>query len=181
VGTGGAGLAGRVGIDAEYWLTDNIGIGAQLGYQATTTFPELFSTYNGDGYTASDQRVSLAPAIAYQVKDRVGSPIITLAGGYAWGHRNSSSFCDSADLYPCMPSSSSRDTSGLFGSLAATWMFHLGHPQPGFVAAALGPVARLDAWTFGDRWEAGLTFDSWGASLTVGLAVGFEVARAGAP
>ncbi len=177
VGVGGEGLAGRLGLDVEYWLTDNIGIGAQLAYEASTTLANPYWP-SEDSFSGSEHRLSLAPSVAVRGNGRLQSLIVSLAVGFSWGRKDEEQSCE-LDMVDdgCTPGSSSTDVPSYYGSLAAAWMFHPGHVRPGSIAFAIGPVTRIDTWFYAGSWNAGSDLNTYSASFTVGLAMGFDVAR----
>jgi hypothetical protein len=154
---GDLGVAGRVGIDGEYWLSKNLGIGAQVGFHAIHSV-SIWPSENATTY--SEDRISLAPAFAVRGANPTSFPMASLALGYSWGH------------------GTGRDPSGLYGSLTAAWLFHPANVLKGSIVSALGPVVRID-WLTYDNFSrgGGFGFESWGWTLTAGLTIGFGVAR----
>jgi hypothetical protein len=174
VGVGDAGVAGRVGIDAAYWLSPNLGLGAQFGFQSVgtvTLWPD------DEGSSAHESRFSFAPAFVVRGSNPISFPVVSVALGYSWGHSDSEQYCDPAnEVYEdCSSGAWSGDASGLYGSLGAAWMFHFGRPRPSSVAFTLGPSLRLDWLTYDDFFDAGFGFEKWSVTLTTGITIGFDV------
>jgi hypothetical protein len=165
-------LVGRVGLDGEYWLSKNVGVGAQLAYESAQTFSPG-GAYN----TGRTSRASVAPAVAIRGSNPTSFPLLTLALGYAFG---SSTEYHACDLNSCPETYWTALGSGPYASLMAAWSFHPGHARAESTAFALGPLIRLDAFGIGDRRGAPDAFSNsnfegaW--CLTAGLTIGFDVA-----
>jgi hypothetical protein len=153
-------------LEGEYWLSRNVGVGAQLSAQWISTFNFMCETCTSD----SIRRVSLAPAIVLRGNNPRSFPTASLALGYSLGHEDASHSCDPADQRSdCQESSWSGDKSGLFGSLTAAWLFH-GTQPPGSAAFAIGPLLRLD-WFSYDGLQKNV------AVFTIGLTIGVGVGK----
>jgi hypothetical protein len=173
VGFGSVGTAERVGIDGEYWLSKNVGIGPQFGYQVLKTF-SIWPSDNGS--SVSENRVSLAPAVTIRGNNPANFPIISAALGYSWGHSDWQRWCDSAEA-GCTPSNGTSNASGLYGSLTGAWLFHPRYARPTSVAFALGPLIRVDWLTYHNYFrDRAFGFESFGVTFTTGLTIGFGVA-----
>jgi hypothetical protein len=177
----GGGVALRVGLDGEYWLSKNIGIGAQLGFQALQAVDFCFDEETCNSASAS--RLSVAPTLTLRGNNATiptahGYPLVSLALGYSWGHTEASTSCDPdpTDQYPtCQSGDEISDTSGPYGSLTAAWIFHPGQ-QPGPGAFALGPLVRVDWFSLYDPTSSSFGTDTFGWTFTTGITMGFDVA-----
>jgi hypothetical protein len=107
----GNGVAWRLGLDAEYWLSKNVGVGLQFGSQALTTV----GFCPGGCGTASANRFSLAPSFNLRGNSPTHFPTISLALGISRGHREASNYCE-IDT-GCQPWSIVADDWGPYGSL----------------------------------------------------------------
>jgi hypothetical protein len=157
---GNGGVAWRLGLDAEYWLSKNVGVGLQFGSQALTTI-----CLGGCG-TASANRFSLAPSFNLRGNSPTHFPTISLALGVSQGHSEASNYCE-IDT-GCQPWSIVADDWWPYGSLTGAWLFHPGHVRPGSNGFAIGPLVRTDVFMFDNS-----TF-AW--TFTTGITVGFGVA-----
>jgi hypothetical protein len=166
---GDGGIVGRVGVDGEYWLSKHVGIGAQLGFQAMTTF-DLSPPASGS--TWSEHRVSLAPAVTFRGSNPRHFPMVSLALGYSWGHSDSQRYCE-LNVSDCQPWSASNEAAGLYGSLMGAWLFHSATDEGPGAAFAIGPLVRLDWLTYDNFFQSGFGFSRWGWTLTAGLTIGF--------
>jgi hypothetical protein len=157
----GNGVAWRLGLDAEYWLWKNVGVGLQFGSQALTTV----GFCPGGCGTASANRFSLAPSVNLRGNGMTHFPTISLALGVSQGHSEASDYCEIST--GCQPWSIVRDDWGPYGSLTGAWLFHPGHIRPGSDGFAIGPLVRTDVFMFDNSTFAG----SFAAGITVGFGV----------
>ena len=160
----------RVGVDAEYWFSRNVGLGAQLGFDWLSTIV-MADTYDFGQTT----RVSLAPSIAVRGSDPSSFPLASLALGYAFGSSEENHSCEYRNGI-CTPYSWTGGGSGPFASLLVAWMFHPWPMRPGSAAFALGPLARVDGFSLGEGPRGGAlvdVFSHYGWVFTVGMTIGF--------
>jgi len=73
----GSGPTARAGIDGEYWLSKNVGVGGELALEYLTIFDWCGGSKCVDGKAT---RVSLAPAIAVRGSGPKSFPVASLAG-----------------------------------------------------------------------------------------------------
>jgi hypothetical protein len=177
-GVGGAAdgeAAWRAGLDAEYWLWRNVGIGVQFGYQQWSTF----NLCAGDCNSASGELFSIAPSVSLRGSNPANFPIVSVALGWSWEEEQSSSWCD---YDPACPGTSSSRASGggPYGSLTAAWVFHPGDLRPAAGAFAIGPMLRVDGFSLFDGSSSGPVLSTPGWTITTGVTLGFGRAR-GAP
>jgi hypothetical protein len=158
----GAGVAWRLGLDAEYWLSKNVGVGLQLGSQALTTIDFC----PGGCGTARANRFSLAPSVNLRGNDPRHFPTVSLALGVSQGHSEASNYCEINT--GCQSWSTVSDDWGPYGSLTGAWLFHPGHVPPGSNGFAIGPLVRLDSFMPGNS--------NFGWTFTIGVTMGFGVA-----
>jgi hypothetical protein len=162
------GLVWRLGLDGEYWLSKNIGIGAQLGYQALATLDWLGGSWE------NANRLSLAPSITLRGSNPMNFPALSLAAGVSWGHREEGGY--SCDPGPdCNGNAYSRSDSSWepYGSLTGEWVFHPGDVRPGTAVLAIGPMLRIDWFPLdSDRFS----FGPFGWTFTTGMTLGFGAA-----
>jgi hypothetical protein len=165
----GGGPAGRVGVDGEYWLSRNVGVGLELGLESLGTLNWCGGTTCTD---AKATRVSLAPAIAVRGNNLTSFPIASLALGYAVGHSQTTTI---ADLGYIASSGWASDAAVPYASLIGAWLFHLGHVRPASAAFALGPLVRLDGFPFAESVSGALSSGSFAWAFTLGVTLGLGV------
>jgi hypothetical protein len=160
----------RVGVDAEYWLSRNFGLGAQLGFAWLSTIDVGY--FSASGHTT---RVSLAPSIAIRGSAPTSFPLLSLALGYALGASEEDYYCEFSEG-TCNASRWTGGGSGPFASLLVAWVFHPGPMHPGSAAFALGPLARVDWFGIGEGPQRGALVDAFsyfGWVFTAGITAGF--------
>jgi disulfide bond formation protein DsbB len=157
------GAAWRFGLDAEYWLSKNVGVGAQFGVQGLDTI----NWCTGDCFTEHANRFSLAPAITLRGSKPAIFPTISLALGLSTGHTEAYQSCEFPNS-GCQSVISVTDTWGPYGSLTGAWLFHTGDVPPGSMAFAIGPLVRTDCFL--------LSASTYGCTFTTGVTIGFGMA-----
>jgi hypothetical protein len=163
---GGVAGAARVDVDAEYWLSSNIGVGGQLGFEWLSSIDLGEVVPYESGHTG---RFFAAPAIAIRGSNPSSYPLFSFAFGYALGASEEDRYCDSTDPF-CHGYNWTGGGSGPYASLAAAWLFHPGGVRPARAAFALGPLVRGD-WF--DIPEGPRTGSGW--TLTAGMTIGFGI------
>jgi hypothetical protein len=155
------GVVWRAGLDYEYWLWRNLGIGVQFGFQELGTV----NWCPGGCDTMSAYRASAAPTISIR-GNSMAVPTVSLGLGLSWGHSEETYNCD-----PCYNPVSGRtfDGWGPYGSLTVAWVFHPGGVRPGSETFAIGPLMRMDAFMLFNG-QVGETF-------TTGISLGWGGAR----
>jgi hypothetical protein len=134
--------ASRIGVDAEYWLSRSVGIGAQLAFEYLSTIDGF-----GETYASSDTtRGAFAPAITVRGADPTSFPLASLALGYTLGTTATYVRCELGSIAGCQPDYGGTD-SGPYASLSTAWLFHSGEVRPGSTVFAIGPLARLDVFS----------------------------------
>ena len=169
------GIDGRAGLDAEYWVWRNVGIGMQFAVQMWGTF----NLCGGDCSSADGRLLSIAPSVSLRGSNPANFPIVSLALGVSWGKEESLSWCD---YDPSCPGTSSKHTEGWgpYAALTAAWLFHPGELRPGAGAFAIGPLLRVDGFSIIDPASTGPGLGARGWTLTTGMTFGFGLAGAAA-
>jgi hypothetical protein len=167
----GNGPTGRVGIDAEYWLSENVGVGVQLGLEYLTTLNVCGGSRCTD---AKATRASLAPAIAVRGNGPTSFPMASLALGYAWGHSEAGT---TEDVGYVRASGWASDAAVPYSSLTAAWLFRPQQVRAGSSVFEFGPLVRLDFFPFADSVSTAFSSGSFAWAFMGGFTLGLGRAR----
>jgi hypothetical protein len=173
-GTGGVAFVGNgtawsAGFAGEYWLTPNLGVGAQVTHQEMGTFPPCF-----DGCMAAAARTSVAASVALRLGDLASYPLLALAAGAAVGRTTDLRFaCDTSQTPANAGSGCPTSGSGPYASFTAAWVFPVGEASSDGGGFTIGPLLRADVSA------ATQTLTSWNEvewSTTAGVLIGLDLA-----